>query len=150
MSKFVAEDVPLFLSLIDDLFPGLKVERSQFPDVMKALEKVGGRGGWVRGRTAGQGAGGQRFIDCSPCIAFLGHGALAQPRAGSCCPGKRVPIELGTAAVSLTCAASQVVEEKGLQKHPSWMNKCIQLYETYLVRHGIMVVGPGGRAGRPL
>jgi hypothetical protein len=40
MSKFVAEDVPLFLSLIDDLFPGLKAERSQFPDVMKALEKV--------------------------------------------------------------------------------------------------------------
>lgn len=40
MSKFVAEDVPLFLSLVDDLFPGLKAERSQFPEVMKALEKV--------------------------------------------------------------------------------------------------------------
>lgn len=39
---------------------------------------------------------------------------------------------------------AQVVEERGLQKHPSWLNKCIQLYETYLVRHGIMVVGPAG------
>ena len=34
--------------------------------------------------------------------------------------------------------------EKGLQAHTSWLNKCIQLYETYLVRHGIMVVGPAG------
>ncbi|PSC73956.1 flagellar outer dynein arm heavy chain gamma [Micractinium conductrix] len=76
MSKFVAEDVPLFLSLIDDMFPGLRAERSQFPEVMAALEKV--------------------------------------------------------------------VKERGLQAHPSWMNKCIQLYETYLVRHGIMVVGPAG------
>ena len=42
MSKFVAEDVPLFLSLIDDLFPGLKADRSYFPEVSKALEKVGG------------------------------------------------------------------------------------------------------------
>lgn len=40
MSKFVAEDVPLFLSLIDDLFPGLKADRSSFPDVSAALAKV--------------------------------------------------------------------------------------------------------------
>jgi hypothetical protein len=72
MSKYVAEDVPLFTSLIDDLFPGLKAERTSFPEVSAALEKV----------------------------------AL----------------------------------EKGLQLHPSWLNKCIQLYETYLVRHGIMLV----------
>jgi dynein heavy chain len=76
MSKFVAEDVPLFLSLIDDLFPGLKAERASFAEVSKALEKV----------------------------------AL----------------------------------EKGLQLHAPWLNKCIQLYETYLVRHGIMLVGPSG------
>ena len=40
MSKFVAEDVPLFLSLIDDLFPGTKAERAQFADVQAALLKV--------------------------------------------------------------------------------------------------------------
>ncbi len=76
MSKFVAEDVPLFLSLIDDLFPGLKADRASFPDINKALEKV--------------------------------------------------------------------VLEKGLQMHKTWVDKCIQLYETYLVRHGIMLVGPSG------
>lgn len=40
MSKFVAEDVPLFLSLVDDMFPGLKAERAHFPEVVAALEKV--------------------------------------------------------------------------------------------------------------
>ncbi|CAD7698753.1 unnamed protein product [Ostreobium quekettii] len=76
MSKFVAEDVPLFLSLIDDLFPGLKADRAQFPEIEGALRNI--------------------------------------------------------------------VDSKGLQQHPTWMNKCIQLYETYLVRHGIMLVGPAG------
>ena len=41
MSKFVAEDVPLFISLIDDLFPSQKAERTHFPDITAALEKVG-------------------------------------------------------------------------------------------------------------
>lgn len=76
MSKFVAEDVPLFLSLLDDLFIGLKAPRAEFPDVHKAL--------------------------------------------------------------------CEVAERKGLQKHGPWLNKCIQLYETNLVRHGIMLVGPAG------
>lgn len=40
MSKFVAEDVPLFLSLVEDLFPGVRAERAQFEDVQAALAKV--------------------------------------------------------------------------------------------------------------
>jgi dynein heavy chain, axonemal len=76
MSKFVAEDVLLFLALIDDLFPGQKALRAPAADVATALEKV--------------------------CI------------------------------------------DRGLQPHASWLNKCIQFYETSLVRHGIMVVGPPG------
>lgn len=40
MSKFVAEDVPLFLSLIQDLFPVQKTDRSSFPEITAALEKV--------------------------------------------------------------------------------------------------------------
>ena len=40
MSKFVAEDVPLFLSLIEDLFPGMKAERNAFDNVTAALIKV--------------------------------------------------------------------------------------------------------------
>ena len=40
MSKFVAEDVPLFLSLIQDLFPVQKTDRNSFPEISAALEKV--------------------------------------------------------------------------------------------------------------
>ena len=76
MSKFVAEDVTLFLSLIDDIFPGTKADKATFPDVEAAMAKV--------------------------------------------------------------------ATAKGLQLHPTWLSKCVQLYETYQVRHGIMLVGPTG------
>lgn len=31
-------------------------------------------------------------------------------------------------------ALEKVALERGLQLHQNWLNKCIQLYETYLVR----------------
>eukprot|EP00001_Collodictyon_triciliatum_P055496 09895_5 len=40
MSKFVQEDVPLFLSLIGDLFPGLSAEKATFPNIERAAEKA--------------------------------------------------------------------------------------------------------------
>ena len=77
LSKLVAQDVPLFLSLVSDLFPGL-------------------------GMPAG--------IDYT----------------------------------ALKGALSNVLESEKLINHPSWTLKIIQLYETTLVRHGIMMVGPSG------
>ena len=76
LSKFVAEDVPLFLSLIGDTFPGLKAESARYLDVEGAINVM--------------------------------------------------------------------IQSQGLQPHPDWVLKVVQLYETYLVRHGIMVVGPAG------
>ncbi|KAH9103464.1 hypothetical protein AeMF1_002875 [Aphanomyces euteiches] len=77
LSKLVAQDVPLFLSLLQDLFPTIPP------------------------------------------------------------PPKGVYPELE--AVILT-----EIEKQGLVNHAGWLNKVIQLYETQLVRHGIMLVGPTG------
>jgi dynein heavy chain len=77
LSKLVAQDVPLFLSLISDLFPGIVNDR-------------------------------------------------------------------GSIKADFSSALVQVVEEEHLVMHPSWRTKVVQLYETTLVRHGIMLVGPSG------
>ena len=77
MSKLVAQDVPLFRSMLEDLFPAVKPPaRQSFPELEKAI--------------------------------------------GEAC------------------------EERGLVNHDTWRNKVIQLHETCLVRHGIMLVGPTG------
>lgn len=41
-------------------------------------------------------------------------------------------------------AIVQVVEEAGLQPEVCMKRKVVQLYETMLVRHGVMLVGPTG------
>ena len=41
-------------------------------------------------------------------------------------------------------AVEAVIKRKGLIKHASWVLKIIQLYETALVRHGYMLMGPTG------
>ncbi|KAJ8610701.1 hypothetical protein CTAYLR_005659 [Chrysophaeum taylorii] len=80
LSKFVAEDVPLFLSLLNDLFPRAAAARDGFYD--------------------------------------------ANPK--------------------LTAAIENAIHARALVDHPSWVVKVLQLYETTLVRHGIMLVGPPG------
>lgn len=41
-------------------------------------------------------------------------------------------------------AIAIVTERTGLVNHPEWNLKIIQLYETSLVRHGLMTMGPTG------
>uniref|UniRef100_A0A7S0HBM9 Uncharacterized protein n=1 Tax=Hanusia phi TaxID=3032 RepID=A0A7S0HBM9_9CRYP len=78
ISKLVAEDVPLFISLISDLFPNITAEKNTFPEIEKAM--------------------------------------------------------------------ADQSKELNLQyeKAPEWAGKCVQLLETYYVRHGIGIVGPTG------
>ena len=44
----------------------------------------------------------------------------------------------------LRTAVSVATEQSGLQPVESFVTSCIQLYETIVVRHGLMVVGPTG------
>ncbi|XP_023289113.1 dynein heavy chain 8, axonemal, partial [Orussus abietinus] len=76
LSKLVDEDEPLFFSLIDDMFPGIKLTTQTYRELQKGI--------------------------------------------------------------------ANAAEALGVMNHYEWNLKTVQLYETYLVRHGLMVLGPTG------
>lgn len=47
LPKFVFDDVPLFLGLISDLFPGLECPRVRYPSFNDAVESVIKENGYV-------------------------------------------------------------------------------------------------------
>ena len=73
---------------------------------------------------------------------FLAHDLpLYQGIMSDLFPGVELPtVDYGDMEVVL----KSVSEELGLQPVPVFITKCIQLYETIVVRHGLMVVGPTG------
>lgn len=73
LSKLVDEDEPLFLSLIEDMFPGIKLSTQTWKELQRAITNQS--------------------------------------------------------------------NEMRLINYPSWNLKIIQLYETSLVRHGLMIMG---------
>lgn len=76
LSKLVDEDEPLFISLINDMFPSIKLKTSTYKELQNAI--------------------------------------------------------------------AITVENLGLVNNPEWNLKIVQLYETSLVRHGLMIMGPTG------
>ena len=50
------------------------------------------------------------------------------------------PIDYGTLDTGLRNTCTKL----GIKDVPGFINKCIQLFETTVVRHGLMLVGPTG------
>lgn len=55
--------------------------------------------------------------------------------------GSRISMNDFSTKIQMVC------KDEGLQCHEHWLEKCTQLYESSIVRHGIMVVGPS-RSGK--
>ena len=106
LSKLVDEDEPLFLSLIDDMFPGIKLTTQTYKDLQKGIEN-----------------------------AAISLGVINHPAWNL----KTVQVSLNESPIlSSNCNSQNFL----LLLNSIEFNS--KLYETSLVRHGLMVLGPTG------
>lgn len=100
LSKLVDEDEPLFMSLIEDMFPGIKLRTQTYKDLQKGI------------------------LHATEVLGIMNHAEW----------------NLKVVQVSLHRGPAMDHSESSLPSSTS----CSQLYETSLVRHGLMVLGPTG------
>lgn len=115
LPKFVFEDVPLFLGLISDLFPGLDCPRVRYPNFNDAVEQILQENKYViLPNQVSIWSIFLPFLLLSFCWKYL---FWACDCLGFWC--------------SLFCLEFQV-------------DKVVQMYETMMTRHTTMIVGPTG------
>lgn len=142
LSKLIAEDVPLFLSLIADLFPGLtaaKVSLDPQPSTIRPKSTKLQPLILIFGPSPSQTPRPLSVTNTTPSVRYKHH---------ALCPLQTPPPLSVTQAdfPEITTAMRKAADQAVLQYDaaPEWSGKCIQLLETYYVRHGIGVVGPTG------
>ena len=116
LPKFVFEDVPLFLGLIGDLFPGLDCPRVRYPKFNDAVEAVLMDNKYILLPHQ------VRMCVCVRVCAFTWEGKLLQN-------GHHTPLLFTFFFPPFSSPQA---------------DKVVQLYETMLTRHTTMVVGPTG------
>jgi dynein heavy chain len=62
-------------------------------------------------------------------------------------PGLSIP---DTDYGELDTAIRHAIDVSGLQQVPGFITKVVQLYDTFLVRFGVMIVGPSGAGQSPI
>lgn len=112
--KFLTQDLPLFSGIITDLFPGVVPPAIVYSDLLDALSRY--------------------------CLK-----AYLQPVAAFTDKVLSQVIflqQIARNSATWTLCGTDEIDEIWL--YPQWDEQIIQLYETTLVRHGLMLVGPTG------
>ena len=126
LPKFVFEDVPLFLGLIGDLFPGLDCPRVRYPKFNDAVEAV-----------------------------LMDNKYILLPHQVRMCVCVRAYACVYVCVCMCVCVGGGITSKWASHFYYSssfffslfsspQADKVVQLYETMLTRHTTMVVGPTG------